>query len=179
MSNRIHQDYIGKRIGKTVVLHKSRDVSIKVLRVGEEYRPKLAWTCQCDCGTIWDVAHSQITSASPASCNKCADRRPKQKLQRSNDHVKKKHPSYNSWYSMIRRCTSPIHMHYKYYGGRGIKVCDEWLDFDQFVKDMGIRPIDTTIDRINNDGHYNKENCRWATAKQQASNKRTSTKVKS
>lgn len=79
-----------------------------------------------------------------------------------------------SWYSMIQRCYNPNSKAYKYYGGRGIIVCDAWKnDFMQFYKDMGDRPNGYSIDRIDVDGNYEPSNCRWATDKVQANNKRT------
>jgi hypothetical protein len=82
---------------------------------------------------------------------------------------------YCTWSNMRRRCRDHNHPNYKYYGGRGIEVCESWQGkngFMNFVNDMGIRPDGLSIDRINNDGNYNPANCRWATTKQQANNKR-------
>lgn len=83
-------------------------------------------------------------------------------------------PTYRSWQHMIRRCFDKKHNRYEIYGGRGIKVCERWLEFMNFLSDMGIRPEGMSLDRINNDADYKPENCRWATPKQQTNNRHIS-----
>lgn len=82
------------------------------------------------------------------------------------------------WDAMIQRCTNPNTSGYKYYGGRGIKVCDDWFDYQKFYRDMGDPPKGMQIDRIDNNGNYTKSNCRWATAKTNQRNKRDNHKIK-
>lgn len=89
--------------------------------------------------------------------------------------ISSRHPTYMSWYHMIERCTDPTHERYMDYGGRGIKVCRRWLDsFQNFVDDMGKKPLGRTLHRLKNDGNYKPSNCIWADLITQASNKRPS-----
>ena len=80
---------------------------------------------------------------------------------------------YGTWVNMLARCFDEENKAFDYYGGRGIGVCGEWQDFDNFRRDMGYRPcVGLTLDRVNNDGNYEPENCRWATVRQQIRNRR-------
>lgn len=81
-------------------------------------------------------------------------------------------PTYNCWSNMLSRTRNKKHPGYKNYGGRGITVCNDWLKFENFLNDMGEKPRNLSIDRVNNDGNYNKKNCRWATQKEQCQNQR-------
>ena len=86
---------------------------------------------------------------------------------------KNPHPLYQVWQGMKARCLNPSNKHYQNYGGRGIKICNDWInDFKQFVQDMGERPKGYSIDRINNDGDYTPNNCKWSTKKEQQRNRR-------
>jgi hypothetical protein len=122
---------------------------------------------QCDCGSAEKVVRlSNLRAGTTAGCG-CHRRK------HGGACGEKRAPEYTCWVSMIRRCNSESHPRFKDWGGRGITVCDRWLDYGNFLADMGRKPSPRhSLDRINNELGYFPENCRWATAAQQASNKR-------
>lgn len=127
------------------------------------------WLCMCDCGETVKVAASHLKNGHTKSCN-CL-----QKIKASGANKTHGHHGtgiYNSWASMLQRCNNPNTIEYKYYGGRGITVCARWAKFENFLKDMGVRPVGLALDRINNNGNYEPNNCRWTTQQEQVRNSR-------
>lgn len=136
---------------------------------GETFREKRHWflRCVCACGQQANVRADRW--GKNASCNACAVLA---RAATNTKHGLAAKPEYRSWGAMIARCTDPRATGWEDYGGRGITVCPEWLDVTVFVRDMGPRPAGTTLDRINNSEGYKPGNCRWATPKVQANNRR-------
>lgn len=128
---------------------------------------KSMWQCVCDCGNSTVVALGNLRSGSVKSCG-CHRR----EILDKTSHGLEKHPLYCTWSGMIARCFNQKSHVYKHYGGRGISVCDRWLDIRNFIEDMGVKPKATSLDRINNEGDYEPSNCRWATRSEQQNNKR-------
>jgi hypothetical protein len=133
------------------------------------------WKCRCDCGAERPYPRNQILSGKTRSCG-CLVRDTSRQLplMQRRTHGMEGTAEYRIWVDMRRRCNNPGRPDYKNYGGRGIKVCDEWNEsFEAFYRDMGPRPEGHTLDRMNNAGPYDRHNCVWATRKHQERNKRS------
>lgn len=133
----------------------------------------LNWFCRCECNNECIVYSYHLQNGDTTSCG-CFSKENLRKKATIHGHTQGgKHSSvYNTWLCMRERVFNKNHEHYHYYGGQGITICDKWLTFEGFYEDMGDRPKGHTIDRIDNDKSYYKENCRWANSKTQGNNKK-------
>lgn len=134
-----------------------------------EYSLSHRWVCRCECGKIKEVNAGALNTGRVKSCG-CLN------LERVRKHGHsaggKRSKTYKVWDGMKARCYNPRAAFYDLYGGRGIKACDRWLhSFENFLADMGERPVGKTLDRINSDGDYEPSNCRWATPFEQQNNR--------
>ena len=137
----------------------------------------LRWLCRCDCGVVKTIASSSLRTYGVRSCG-CLSRIA---LAKANRARRKPSTSVRTiWRHMISRCTNSMSKDFKWYGARGIKVCDRWLNSqDAFFEDMGERPVGKQIDRTDNDGNYEPGNCRWVTPKENSNNRRARSLIRS
>lgn len=163
-------DLTGRKFGRLTVLHRLPNRG-----------PQVVWLCRCDCGTEKAIIRLSLTKTkNPTLSCGCYNREVHRGNTYRRTHNMKNTPEYQTWINIKRRCHNRAHVDYKLYGARGIVVCSRWRDsFLNFLNDMGKRPsANHSIDRFpNNDGPYSPDNCRWATTRQQARNKRNNRKL--
>jgi hypothetical protein len=151
-------DLVGRKFGKLTVLERAQEKS----------KGNTLWLCKCDCGNTSLVQGGSLRGEAVRSCG-CLQK------EKATKHGMEGTSIYLVWASMKARCSDENKEFYKYYGGRGIAVCDRWKDFENFYADMGDRPEGLSLDRIDNNKGYSPDNCRWATNLQQRRNTRINT----
>lgn len=133
------------------------------------------WECRCDCGVVKSVSQGSLEHGGTQSCGCLSREMASARATHGTTRGGNRHgsPEYRIWCGMRSRCNNPAYPEYHLYGGRGIRICPDWDDFLQFLEDMGPRPSPKhSVDRVNNDGPYSKDNCRWATLAEQQNNRR-------
>lgn len=155
------RDLTGQRFGR-----------LTANRISGQHKGRgMVWECLCDCGATTHVRSGKLCSGHTRSCG-CLVR--ETTSERSKKHGRSRDAIWWIWQGMKQRCQNPSNRSYDRYGGRGIQVCDRWLEsFEAFLEDMGERPSPAhQVDRIDNEGDYCKSNCRWSTAREQSENRR-------
>lgn len=148
---------LGKRFGRWTVVSEPESTSSRLVKV----------QCSCSCGQVKGVWKYNLLNGRSKGCVRC------QKTRHGHTGKGWMSPEYRTWSCMLDRCSRPEHPSYHNYGGRGLKVCKRWLKFENFFADMGPKPsTEHSIDRKNNDRGYTPRNCRWATKREQALNRR-------
>lgn len=154
-------DLTGQRYGK-----------LTVIKPGESINGHTRWLCVCDCGKEAIVTTSHLRNGSTKSCGCFQDYARRNRPSQYHPKDVRNRRLYQIWYSMCRRCNDKTHKGYHRYGGRGISVCSDWNQYESFARWALSHEYDEslTIDRIDNDGNYEPNNCRWVTIKKQLSN---------
>lgn len=157
------KDLIGKKFGRLIVIK----------RIENEKKGNTRWLCKCDCGNIKKALGWHLNAGHTKSCG-CLQKERASKAGKTHGHRSNRciSKTYNTWVHLHQRCNNPNNKDYKYYGGRGITICDRWSKFENFLADMGKAPRDLTLDRKNNYGNYEPDNCRWTTRIKQSRNSR-------
>lgn len=152
---------VGDRFGRLTVVSRAENKG--------KYK---CWNVSCDCGNTKTVYDGSIRSGRTTSCGCLAAEVHRARLTTHGQATGKQTKEYMAWRDMLQRCNNPNNPAYKNYGERGIKVAVEWLDFAVFLTDMGLAPRGLTLERLNNELGYSKDNCAWATYKSQLNNRR-------
>jgi len=162
---------IGDRFGRWEVISEA-----PVKLVGKNKKRFRQWLCRCVCGVERPVTEHSLKAGTSVSCG-CYNR--ERTVETHTKHGATGTPEYKAWQKMIERCYNPNNKRYADYGGRGILVSKRWFhSFEEFLKDMGPRPSPRhSLDRIDNDKSYNKNNCQWSLPKTQMTNRRNTRKV--
>jgi hypothetical protein len=156
------QDFTGLRVGR---------LTVKSLDLTKKHR---SWLCVCDCGVTKSVYACSLKAKTTVSCG-CFQR--EWVSAKFKKHGKSKTPIYRLWHNVMQRCYNPKNPDYENYGARGVKVSEDWQNFENFYSDMGEKPEGLSLEREDNEKNYSKENCKWGSTKEQALNKRTTIKV--
>jgi len=152
------------------LINKKFNKLIGIKPVGKTKDDKIIWLFKCDCGNFKEIIGVSVKNGKIKSCG-CL-RKIGGNLKHGHRKKNKTSKTYRAWEDMLSRCNNLNHLNYKNYGGRGIKVCKRWMKFENFLADIGEIPKGLTLDRIDNNGNYESNNCKFSSWKEQANNKR-------